>query len=104
MEMLRTHLEAGDRPVLRVEGEIDLATAAQFAAALDQALAAAPRLLVDMAGVTFIDVSGLRVLVQAAESLNGRSPLTVVNAPRVAWLFKVIGLSDIRSLIIREGE
>jgi anti-anti-sigma factor len=84
MDILRTHLETGVRPVLHVQGEIDLATAGQFAAALDQALAAAPRLLVDMSEVTFIDVSGLRVIVQAAQSLNGRAPLTLVNAARVA--------------------
>lgn len=104
MEMITTRLETGNPCVLRVEGEIDLATADQLGEALDQALSATQAMVVDMAGVTFIDGAGLRVIVQAAESMNGRAPLTLVNAPRVAWLLKVLGLADIGSLDIREGE
>jgi hypothetical protein len=49
-------------------------------------------------------VAGLRVILLAAESMNGQAPLTLVNAPRVAWLLKVLGLSELRSLDIREGD
>jgi anti-sigma B factor antagonist len=43
-------------------GEIDIVTAPQLAAAID----AAPTLGVDMSEVSFLDVSGLRVLLDAA--------------------------------------
>jgi len=104
MELLTTHLETGNPSVLRVQGEIDLATADQLGEALTQALSASQTVVVDMAGVTFIDGAGLRAIVQAAESMNGRAPLTLVNAPRVAWLLKVLGLSDIGSLDVQEGD
>ena len=48
-----------------------------------------------MAGVTFFDATGLRVVLQAAASLNGAGPLTLLNAPRVAWLLEVVGLSEL---------
>jgi anti-anti-sigma factor len=96
MEAFATHLEDGrSPPVLRVSGEIDLATADEFRGSLEEALTMDSALVVDMADVMFIDVIGLRVLLQAAESRNGTGPLTLRNAPRVASLMKAAGLTDI---------
>jgi anti-anti-sigma factor len=89
--------------VLRVRGELDLASAGQFAAALEKAASANPRLVVDLAGLTFVDVCGLRVILQAAESRNGLGPLPLVNAARIAWLLELVGLDGIRSIEFRDG-
>lgn len=69
----RVHSEAitPSRLVLRVVGEIDLATVPVLAEALQFRVGAAEtgtELIVDMAAVTFIDARGLATLVEAAEA------------------------------------
>lgn len=61
--------------VLRVSGEIDIATAPALAEALRARLEAAgpgAELIVDLAAVTFIDARGLAVLLEAAEVARSR--------------------------------
>jgi anti-anti-sigma factor len=82
----------GSPPVLRVGGEIDIANVEEFRELLSAALASDPTLSVDLAGVTFIDAAGLRVILRAAETLNGFGPLTVVGPARVARLLGLVGV------------
>jgi anti-anti-sigma factor len=89
--------------VLRLAGELDVATAAQVRNALEEALSHGSSPIVDMAGVEFIDASGLRPILQVAASLNGAGPLTLVNAPLVSRLLKLIGQEDIPTLAIRDA-
>ena len=104
MDLLRTDLISGDPPVLRIAGEIDIATDDQLRSALEESLSANPRIVVDMAEVTFIGAAGLRVILQAARSLDGAVPLRLVNAERVAWLLETVGLTEFASLEISEPE
>jgi anti-anti-sigma factor len=94
---------AGDPPVLQVDGEIDMSTAEELRGALENALSADPTVVVDMTGVTFCDAAGLRVLLQAAASLNGTGPLTLLNAARVKRLLEIVGMSELSCLAIRDG-
>jgi anti-anti-sigma factor len=103
MEMLKFDLVKGKPPRLCIEGDIDLSTADEFLAALKEALSVDPSVIVDMEGVTFIDVCGLRAVLEVAESRNGAGPLTLVNASRVAWLLEVVGLNELPSIEIRDG-
>jgi anti-sigma B factor antagonist len=50
----------------RLEGEVDLATACALHFLLRAQLAAGPRLAVDVAGLAFTDVLGIRMLARAA--------------------------------------
>jgi anti-anti-sigma factor len=93
----------GSPLVLKVGGELDMATADEFEGALEEALSADPALVVDMADVTFCDAAGLRVILRTAESLNGAGPLTLINAPRVAWLLGLVGLAGLPSIDVRGG-
>jgi anti-anti-sigma factor len=102
MELLELHLEPGSPPVLHVQGEIDLATADELRAALEEALSADPALVLDLAGVTFIDLIGLRAVLEPAASLNGQGPLSIVNAPVLTRLLTLVHLSAIPSIAIRE--
>jgi anti-anti-sigma factor len=104
VELLRTRLVEGDPPVLQVEGEMDLSTAEQLRAAMDEALGADPKVVVDLSGVTFCDAGGLRAILQVAAALNGAGPLTLLNASRVRWLLDMVGLSDLRSIVIRDED
>ena len=72
--------EAGHRTVLAVSGEIDIASAPALRFALETALDAGPQeLCVDLCATTFMDSSGLHVLVDAQQTAEGR--LTIVCPP-----------------------
>ena len=104
MDALTTKLETGSQLVVRVAGEIDIATAEQLQASLDEALKLDGPLVVDMSGVTFIDGSGLKALLRVAASLNGRGPLALINAPHVLRLLELAGLTDMSGIDVRESE
>ncbi len=103
MELLKTEFVEGDPPTLQVDGEIDLSTADQLRTALQKALSTSPKVVIDMAGVTFFDATGLRVVLQLAASRNGAGPLTLVNAHRVARVLELVGLSDLSSIVIHDA-
>ena len=84
-ELLQTHtLRSDDTVLLRLVGELDMATAPLVDHAVATALAAHPHhLRLDLTGVTFCDVAGLRALrrltdtahtAHAALHLTGISP------------------------------
>jgi len=79
---------------LAVVGEIDASTAP----ALGTALAAADHhpLVVDLAGVTFCDSSGLRVLLEAHQRLADEGRRLVLANPSevIARLFDVAGVNE----------
>ncbi|MEO5841720.1 MAG: STAS domain-containing protein [Acidimicrobiales bacterium] len=57
--------------VLRVAGEVDMSNAAQLRSAVDAMLAENPqRLVLDVRELTFMDSSGLAVLLQAAVKIE----------------------------------
>jgi anti-sigma B factor antagonist len=71
------------RPGLTVRGELDLATAPQFLAAVEGILAAGPRALtVDLTPTRFLDSSGARALVHAARTASAAGVELHVIAPR----------------------
>jgi anti-anti-sigma factor len=70
---------AGNGPgELVLEGEIDMSVTDQLAALLAKAAEEGQPTL-DVGGVTFMDSSGLNVLIQAASARNGSSPIVVKN-------------------------
>ena len=62
----------GARSLVRVEGEFNLASAAELKALLLEELAASKGLQVDLAGVTGMDVSLLQLLWAAGQQASGR--------------------------------
>jgi anti-anti-sigma factor len=97
---LRFHYEIYGPPVatvVRVYGEIDIATAAGFGAALAAGLERRPPLLiVDLGGVSFLDAHGLGVLVGLANRASPVGvPIRVVGArPHIYRLFALTRLVD----------
>lgn len=76
--------------VLVVRGEIDLASAPMFRSAIEQTMGLGPSVVADLAGVTFMDSSGLNVLV----ALNTQGvPICLRNpSPQVNRLLAITGL------------
>jgi len=62
--------------VLVVRGEIDMAVEREFEEALRDAMSSGTT-IVDLSGVSFIDSTGLGVLINIAVEMNGTGPLVV---------------------------
>ena len=90
-------LRAGAPCVVVVRGEVDLATAPNLEAGLRRALDGSPSSIVlDLAALTFIDSSGLRVLVAFSNEAHDRnSTMGLRNIPHHAQrVLEITGLSD----------
>jgi anti-anti-sigma factor len=66
---------------LRVEGELDIASAPELSQALRDIDAPANPVVLDFSEVSFMDSSGLRALLEAAESMDGSGPLVLLHPP-----------------------
>jgi anti-anti-sigma factor len=90
---------------LIVRGEVDLATAAQLRDAVLRHLSAASSLRLDLSGVTFMDSSGLHVLIasQRRAALLG-NPLVIARAsPAVERLLQVTGTTALFARAADQG-
>jgi anti-sigma B factor antagonist len=84
--------------VVAVAGEIDAATECAFRDALASALARGqPRVVVDLAGVTFMGSTGIGVLMGARRVLAGQGGSLVLAGPRgmVAQVLSLTGVSRV---------
>ena len=88
-------VEEAPVPVITLVGELDPATAPLLDDAVDQALAAgATALIIDMAGLTFVDSSGLRSLISAHKRL-APNPLRLQRpTPFARQLLAITGLDQ----------
>jgi anti-sigma B factor antagonist len=85
----------GAESVVRVEGELDLATAGELWAAVERAVGDGGRLVFDLSRVTFIDSSGLGVLIRAHQLLDGHGRLVVrAPLPQARRLFQSAGVDS----------
>jgi anti-sigma B factor antagonist len=82
-------------------GELDISTVGLLEAPFDAAVAAeATTIVVDLGGVTFIDSTGLRLLIRMTEKCaNGQ--LAIVSTPIIDRLVEITGLRD--QLPLRPG-
>ena len=92
-----------DHVVVEVSGDLDLATAPQLRDAGLRALGIEPtRVVIDLTDVTFIDSSGLGVLVLLRrKARTHRSELVLVPSDRVDAVLRISGLEHV--FTIRRG-
>ena len=86
-----------DRSVVVVSGELDLASVDDLQAALARPEAQAGSLVFDLRDVTFIDSSGLSVIVashQRMRAAQGRFAVVVSRPSAVHRLFELCGLTE----------
>jgi anti-anti-sigma factor len=98
-DYLRVECEVSDdgRSVcLRLDGEFDMGTAPLVEDALSPALdPRCARLVVNLADVSFMDSSGLRVLVVARNALDERAEMVIADInDRLRRLFEISGLTS----------
>jgi anti-anti-sigma factor len=88
-----------DEIVVFGNGEIDMATAPDFAESLVDAIRARPvTVVVDMSNVTFIDSSGLNALVRAKHSADSAGVALTLRSPN-GLIRKSITLSGLDELL-----
>ncbi len=86
-----TAVEA-DRVVVSVYSDIDIASVAQFRAALDSAIAAEKPVVVDLSKCNYLDSTGISTLVSAH---NAKVPIGVVASRQAAKLLDIVGLTSL---------
>ena len=79
--------QRGDATVLALSGELDMAAVPAAEASLREALdGSSGRLVVDLSSVTFLDSSGIRLLLQAGAAVRDRGEeLSVTRPPEGVW-------------------
>jgi len=85
------------RAVLSLRGELDLASAPLLQAELDSSqIESASMLVLDLEELTFIDSTGLRVLLTAYEHSQGRGQEFAVTqgSPQVQRLLSITGVGE----------
>lgn len=88
----------GGSTVVSARGEVDVATAPALRDGLDQAVDGdAGSVIVDLTGVTFIDSTGLGVLIGVRKRCldAGRDLRVVVTEPRILKVFEITGLTEL---------
>ena len=87
----------GDEVVLVLVGELDPHTAPILRSSVDDAVSdATATLVLDVAGLQFIDSSGLRVIISAHKTMDERGGRLVLRAPtdNTRRLLDITGLAD----------
>jgi anti-sigma B factor antagonist len=100
MPLTIAHEEHGGRPVIVLDGELDLATAPQLAGvALALVESGAPDMIIDAEKLAFCDSSGLAVFVQIAHGLQPKDGRLAVAGPN-AIVRRVLELSGLAESIM----
>ncbi|GIM92930.1 STAS domain-containing protein [Paractinoplanes toevensis] len=91
---------APDEVVLHLAGEIDVLTVANLSAIVNETLGEPPpRIVLDMAGVTFCDSQGLGTLVVLSrKAQHARSVLSLTNVGE--FLMRVLDITGLRSALM----
>jgi anti-anti-sigma regulatory factor len=99
----RLHAESPERQRLVLRGTLESATIGSVVPALADALAAGEDVELDLRAVDFVDLSGVRLLVEAAGLLDrGGRHLVVTATP--AWLPQIldmVGFDDRKGLVLQ---
>ena len=98
MQGLQIEVESGaDETVVRVVGDLDLATETEIRGPLVKAAESSPRVVIDATGLGFVDSSGLRALLVGREQCEAAGGQLVLRnaSPGLLRLVEVAGLSGV---------
>lgn len=107
MDISITRTTAGNVPIVVVGGEVDVSSAPELKDRVAELTRSGEQtLIVDLSGVTFLDSTGLGVLVEAraASAESGGALLLVCNQDRILKLFTITGLDDVFAIHPSVGE
>jgi anti-sigma B factor antagonist len=89
--------------VLLVEGDLDIATAPELRAVLDEVRRQkTPHCIVDLTGCTFIDSSGSRAIANQAEAFDEDGLVLAAHCPlehrKVRFVIDLVGLPEVMNV------
>jgi anti-anti-sigma factor len=91
-------LRDGNAATVRIEGEVEFATAPRLRSTLlELAQHGASPVIVDLAGVSFLDSAGISLLVQAKKRFSATGSDLVLRTP-TASVFRVLEISGVTGL------
>lgn len=90
------HRKRGPWHVVAVDGEVDIATASDLDAAIEQGFQEAEgKLAIDLSKVSFMDSTGLRSMIAALHAAGDETRLVVVlDGGPVRRLFEIAGVEE----------
>jgi len=89
--------------VVVASGDVDMATKSDFAEVVGDVVTTDRTLVVDVSDVSFMDSSGLNVLVSASCARNPREPIHIRGAsPHMRKIFAITGLHKV--LVIEDSD
>lgn len=94
--MLLTIEKTEDPRGLRLVGELDASNIASLTEALEPAVAQGGDITLDLAGLAFMDSTGIQVLVRTAQELEGRGSLVLVSPGNLVR--RILDLIPVRKL------
>ena len=93
-----------DTAVIRLQGDLDLATAPRVGQSLASALDARPAVLaLDLEELTFLDSTGIRVLIAAHRRAEGQGSRFILRSPQPPVL-RTLKLTGVDRLFVIDGE
>lgn len=101
MEFTVETRDSGNQTIVSVCGELDVYTAPDLEESLEELVGAGKtNLVIDLTGVTFLDSTGLGVMVKALKWVREASGAlqVVADEERIARVFRITGLDEIMSL------
>lgn len=108
IEQLRIEVrEESDRVVVKLAGELDMANAPLLQDAIESAeLVAAKTVVLDLQGLTFLDSTGLRIILAAREQCwrRGQEFAVTPGSQQVQRLLSVTGVGEHLRTISSAGE
>ncbi len=92
--------------ILSVRGEIDISTAPKVKLAAREAVfAGSNRVVLDLSNTTFLDSTGLGVIIALARLLRPDGDIAIVNSdPSIAKTFEITGLAEIFTVCATRDE
>lgn len=85
-----------------VEGDVDLASSPELRRVLDDAIEISPRVRLELAGLTFIDSSGLSALVEAHRKARDAGGEVVLCDPP-SMLTRLLDITSLNTLLVVEA-
>jgi len=95
-----------DACLIRAVGEIDMSTVSALRRELDRAAERVPTVLLDLSGVTFMDSTGLHLLLEASQSsaADGWGFVLLRSSAVVQRLIEVSGATDLLPVLDPRAE
>jgi anti-sigma B factor antagonist len=82
--------------IVALVGELDLSTVPRMEAPLLEQLRARPGVVVDLSGLSFVDSSGIGILIQASRDFpnGGRMHVVIERGSQVERVFQIAGVGE----------